>query len=176
MDTCTDASIGSWTRSKNDEISNTFSADASAEVFKHIVYTPEYLTQGSCEKGNVMNCNVFQSQDIENEPRFGKLTNLNSLQRATTNDTTLGIRTAPATTTGPLLDPRLIQDMSTLESRHTNQRFRSEFPSQSLMDAHQFDATTAPLLEPPFARDEIRISSRVSRRNTHSDRNCTKPR
>ena len=175
MDSCVDGSIGSWSRTKNDEISMHYDNDRSAETFRHITYAPSYLEAGSCAVGNNLNCSVFRKQNIEDENRFGQMTNLNEMQRSTTNDSTLGIKTTPQNSTGPLLDPRLLQDMQSLESHHTNQRNRSLFPSSSAMDVHQFDASSVQhTIQPVFGREDIRVSSRVSRRNQHADQKCTR--
>ena len=74
--------------------------------------------QGSCVAGNTQNCTIFRPMDVEIEPRFGNLTNLNTIQRELTNDKSMGVQTTPDFRTGKLIDPRLIQDMSKLESRY----------------------------------------------------------
>lgn len=165
-----DNTLGSWTRFKNDQPTCENEKSKNAELFRFMTFSPEYLAKGSCTAGNTHNCTTYSAMDIDNESRFGMLTNLNEIQRDTTNDLSMGLRTTPDFSSGKLIDPRLIQDMSTLESRfeHTT---RVNMPASSQMNEHQFDEEARNVNSVPdvFARDAIRVSSRVSRRNAYAD-------
>jgi len=167
MELVTDKTLGSWTRSKNDNATCDQDASKNDELFKFMTFTPDYLTQGSCVAGNTQNCTTFGPMNVGNEPRFGELTNLNTIQRELTNDKTMGVRTTPDIRTGKLIDPRLIQDMSTLESRYEHNT-RLDTPASSSMNEHHLDekarfASTHPV---NFTRQETAVSSRVTRRNS----------
>ena len=161
-----DKTLGSWTRPKNDMVAYDYEESKNFELYKFMTFTPEYLTQGSCVAGNTQNCATYATMDIDKESRLGELTNLNEIQRETTNDKSMGVLTTPDFRSGRLIDPRLIQDMSILESKfeHTT---RVDMPASSLMNDHQFDQDAAHVMNHPalLPRDEIRVSSRVSRRN-----------
>ena len=165
-----DNTLGSWTRFKNDQPTCENENSKNAELFRFMTFTPEYLAQGSCMAGNTQNCATYAAMDVTKESRFGMLTNLNEIQRDTTNDLSMGLRTTPDFSSGKLIDPRLIQDMSTLESKfeHTT---RVSMPASSQMNEHQFDEEARYVHSMPdvFARDAIRVSSRVSRRNAYAD-------
>jgi hypothetical protein len=165
-----DNTLGSWTRSKNDQPTCENENSKNSELYKFMTFTPEYLTSGSCVAGNTYNCSTFANMDIDQEFRLGKMTNLKEIQRDTTNDPSMGLKTTPDFSSGPLIDPRLIQDMSILESKfeHTT---RVDMPPTSQMNEHHLDeaarfANTVPDL---LARDAIRVSSRVSRRNAYAE-------
>lgn len=165
--------LGSWTRSKNDRPTCENETFNNSELYKFMTFAPEYLTQGSCVVGNSQNCTTYASMDIEKESRFGMLTNLNEIQRDTTNDTSMGLQTTPDFSSGRLIDPRLIQDMGILESKfeHTT---RVDMPASSQMNEHQFDeeARNVNTARDLFPRDAIRVSSRVSRRNAYAEAAC----
>lgn len=164
--------LGSWTRSKNDVTACAFDAGKSDEVFKFVTYSPSYLQMGSCVAGNTQNCSVFQAPDLSKEGRLGQLTNLNVIQRSTTNDVSMGLRTSPDFQTGPLVDPRLIQDMSVLESRF-EQHSRVDVPSSSVMnEAFMDDANRRGVYPVPPARAQDLVSTRVSRRNAYASQSC----
>ena len=163
--------LGSWTRTKNDVSTCDYDASKNEEMYRFVSFSPEYLQAGSCMAGNTQNCNVFQAPDLASEPRIGRLTNLNAIQRSSTNDKALGIMTSPDVSTGPLVDPRLIQDMSILESKY-EYTTRLNMPSSSLVDTHYTDASvfnTYATPEPP-SRSAERVSSRVVRRNVFAER------
>tara|TARA_Y100001935_G_scaffold224725_1_gene201357 strand:- start:1279 stop:1629 length:351 start_codon:yes stop_codon:yes gene_type:complete len=105
--------------------------------------------------------------DLTNEPRLGKLTNLNTIQREDTNNNAMGIRTTPDFKTGNLIDPRLINDMSILESRFEHNT-RLDTPASSSMNEHHLDekARYAQSYPSEFARDATQVSTRVTRRNS----------
>lgn len=169
-----DKTLGSWTRSKNDQLSCDYDTSKNSELYRFVTFTPEYLTKGSCVSGNTHNCATYANMNVENEPRLGTLTNLNEIQRDTTNNNSMGLLTSPDVRSGGLIDPRLIQDMSILESKfeHTT---RLNMPSSSLMNDHQFDAVLGDRsLTHPIPRNEIRVSSRVSRRNSFAQQ-CKRP-
>ena len=165
-----DNTLGSWTRSKNDEPTCENDKSKNAELYRFMTFAPDYLTQGSCVAGNTQNCTTYAAIDVNKESRFGMLTNLNEIQRDTTNDLSMGLKTTPDFSSGKLIDPRLIQDMSILESKfeHTT---RVDIPASSQMNEHQFDEEARYVNTVPdvFARDAIRVSSRVSRRNAYAD-------
>ena len=165
-----DNALGSWTRFKNDQPTCENEKSKNAELFRFMTFSPEYLAKGSCTAGNTQNCTTYAAMDIDKESRFGMLTNLNEIQRDTTNDLSMGLRTTPDFSSGKLIDPRLIQDMRTLESKfeHTT---RVNMPASSQMNEHQFDEEARYVNSVPdvFARDAIRVSSRVSRRNAYAD-------
>lgn len=167
-----DNTLGSWTRSKNDQPTCENDKSKNAELYRFMTFAPEYLTEGSCVAGNTQNCTTYAGIDVENESRFGMLTNLNEIQRNTTNDISMGLRTTPDFSSGKLIDPRLIQDMSILESKfeHTT---RVDMPASSQMNLHQFgppeEERSVNSMHDAFARDAIRVSSRVSRRNTYAE-------
>lgn len=165
-----DNTLGSWTRSKNDEPTCENDKSKNAELYRFMTFAPDYLTQGSCVAGNTQNCTTYAAIDVNKESRFGMLTNLNEIQRDTTNDLSMGLKTTPDFSSGKLIDPRLIQDMSILESKfeHTT---RVDIPASSQMNEHQFDEEARYVNSMPdvFARDAIRVSSRVSRRNTYAE-------
>uniref|UniRef100_A0A6C0J0E6 Uncharacterized protein n=1 Tax=viral metagenome TaxID=1070528 RepID=A0A6C0J0E6_9ZZZZ len=165
-----DNTLGSWTRTKNDQTTCDNDNYKNTELYSFMTFSPDYLTQGSCVAGNTQNCTSYAAIDVDKESRFGVLTNLNEIQRDTTNDISMGLKTTPDFSSGKLIDPRLIQDMSTLESKfeHTT---RLNIPASSQMNEHQFDEEARYLNSMPdvFARDAIRVSSRVSRRNTYAD-------
>jgi hypothetical protein len=168
----TDQTLGSWTRTKNDNITCAYDTSKNDELFRFVTYSTDYLKQGSCAAGNTHNCNVFNNIDVNKESRFGKLTNLNEIQRATTNDRTMGLRTTPNFTTGKLLDPRLLQDMATMEAKlehHT----RLDMPSTSQMNEHHFEERRDPPKLDLFPRNGIDLSSRVLRRNAFAEQ-CAK--
>lgn len=168
-----DKTLGSWTRQKNDKFTCDYDMSKNSELYRFMTFTPAYLAQGSCVSGNMQNCTTYANMDIDKESRFGMLTNLNEIQRDTTNDTSMGLLTTPDFRSGRLIDPRLIQDMSTLESQfeHTT---RVDMPSSSLMNEHQFDEQARNVNRPELVpRDAIRVSSRVLRRNTFADQ-CKK--
>lgn len=171
-----DLTVNSWTRSKNDSLTAAYAASRNSDVFKHITFTPEYLQEGSCLTGNHANCTVFRDAQIEHEQRLGLLTNLNEIQRASTNDTTLGILTTPDFSSGRLIDPRMLDTMSDLEWTATHAS-RVSFPSSSQMNEHHMlhsvhTADTGMAPPPPILmNDELRISSRVTRRNMFAERN-----
>ena len=165
-----DNTLGSWTRSKNDQPTCENDKSKNAELYRFMTFAPEYITQGSCVAGNTQNCTTYAAMDVDKESRFGMLTNLNEIQRDTTNDISMGLKTTPDFSSGKLIDPRLIQDMSTLESKfdHTT---RVGMPASSQMNQHQFDEEARYVNSMPdvFARDAIRVSSRVSRRNAYAE-------
>lgn len=166
-----DNTLGSWTRFKNDQPTCENEKSKNAELFRFMTFAPEYLAQGSCMSGNTQNCTTYAAMDVDKESRFGMLTNLNEIQRETTNDLSMGLRTTPDFSSGKLIDPRLIQDMSTLESKFQHNT-RVSMPTSSQMDTHQFDEEARYVNNVPdvFARDAIRVSSRVSRRNAYADK------
>lgn len=171
MTQVTDKTLGSWTRTRNDASTCDYGASKNEEMFKFMSYSPEYLVAGSCVAGNTQNCSVFQTPDLGSEPRIGWLTNLNAIQRSTTNDKALGMMTSPDFSTGPLVDPRLIQDMSTLESKYQHTT-RLDMPSSSQVDTHYtdrsvFNTFATPEMPPRMAE---RVSSRVVRRNVFAER------
>ncbi len=170
-----DNTLGSWTRSKNDQPTCDYEKSKNSELYKFMTFSPDYLTQGSCVVGNTQNCATYASMDIDKEFRLGVMTNLNEIQRVTTNDTSMGVKTTPDFSSGRLIDPRLIQDMSILESKfeHTT---RLDMPASSQMNEHQFDeeARYVNVAKDLFPRDAIRVSSRVSRRNAYAD-SCKRP-
>lgn len=165
-----DNTLGSWTRSKNDQPTCENDKSKNVELYRFMTFAPEYLTKGSCVVGNTNNCTAYANIDIDKESRFGMLTNLNEIQRESTNDLSMGLQTTPDFKSGKLIDPRLIQDMSILESKfeHTT---RVDMPASSQMNAHQFDEEARYVNNVPdvFPRDAIRVSSRVSRRNTYAE-------
>lgn len=165
-----DKTLGSWTRSKNDEITCAYDNSRNEELFKFMTFTPEYLTRGSCVAGNTQNCSIFANIDVDKESRMGILTNLNEIQRNTTNDKTMGIRTSPDFRTGHLIDPRLIQDMNILESKYQHNT-KLDMPSSSLMNEHHIDVDAQKMHPAPdlIHRDAIRVSTRVSRRNAFAE-------
>ena len=89
MTEVSDTTLGNWTRAKNDELTCKYDTSQNEELYKFVTFTPEYLSKGSCVRGNPQNCVTFSSMDVENEPRMGTLTNLNEIQRAHTNDKTV---------------------------------------------------------------------------------------
>ena len=165
-----DNTLGSWTRFKNDQPTFENEKSKNTELFRFMTFSPEYLAKGSCTAGNTQNCTTYAAMDIDKESRFGMLTNLNEIQRDTTNDLSMGLRTTPDFSSGKLIDPRLIQDMSTLEAKfeHTT---RVNMPASSQMDKHQFDEhhRFVNIMHDVTARNAIRVSSRVYRRNAHAD-------
>jgi hypothetical protein len=169
MEAVSDNTLGSWTRSKNDQPTCENDNSKNTELYRFMTFAPDYLTQGSCVAGNTQNCTTYAAIDIDKESRFGMLTNLNEIQRDTTNDISMGLKTTPDFSSGKLIDPRLIQDMSTLESKfeHTT---RLNMPASSQLNERQFDeeARFLHMTQDMFTRDEIRVSSRVSRRNTYA--------
>lgn len=168
MEQVTDKSLGSWTRTKNDNPNYQYESLKNAEMFQFITYSPDYLQEGSCVSGNSQNCNVFRPFNVDHESRIGKLTNLNEIQRATTNDTSLGIRTTPDLRSGEMIDPRLIQDMSNLESTFEG-RSRLNIPPTSLMNEHHIDEGLKRLHPDPFPRNAVRVSTRAVRRNAFAE-------
>jgi hypothetical protein len=165
-----DKTLGSWTRSKNDQPTCENDHSKNAELYRFMTFAPEYLIQGSCVAGNTQNCTTYANMDIDKESRLGQLTNLNEIQRETTNDLSMGLKTTPDFSSGRLIDPRLIQDMSILESKfqHTT---RLDIPASSQMNEHQIDEEARYVNSVPdmFSRDAIRVSSRVSRRNAYAE-------
>ena len=166
-----DNTLGSWTRSKNDQPTCENDNSKNSELYRFMTFAPDYLKEGSCVAGNTQNCATYSSMDVANEPRFGQLTNLNEIQRESTNDPSMGVRTTPDFSSGRLVDPRLIQDMSVLESK-VQFTSRIDVPSTSQMDKHHFDEEARFMSKPPEAekmgRSEIRVSSRVERRNSYA--------
>eukprot|EP00965_Chrysotila_dentata_P103740 3423991-Pleurochrysis_carterae.AAC.1 len=167
-----DLTVNTWTRSKNDAMASAYCASRNNDVFKHITYAPDYLQQGSCLAGNHANCVVVHEPRPEEEQRLGKLTNLNELQRASTNKSTLGILTTPPVMSGRLVDLRMLDSMSELEWTATHAS-RIDVPASSQMNEHQLlhsvhtsDAARAPPV--PLARTDLRVSTRVARRNKYA--------
>ena len=171
MDTVSDKTLASWTRPKNDEATCEYHHSQNTDMYKFMTFTPEYLKHNSCITGNTQNCITTHAQNIENESRLGKLTNLNEIQRDSTNDRAMGLRTTPNFMSGNLIDPRMIQDMATLESKfqHTT---KLNIPSSSLMDQHHFDQQKAQSAPEMLTRESIRVSTRVSRRNAFAKQHC----
>ena len=165
-----DNTLGSWTRFKNDQPTCENDKSKNEELYRFMTFAPDYLTQGSCVKGNTQNCTTYGAMDVNKESRFGMLTNLNEIQRDTTNDLSMGLKTTPDLSNGKLIDPRLIQDMSILEPKfeHTT---RVDMPASSQMNEHQLDEKARYVNTMPdvFARDAIRVSSRVYRRNKYAE-------
>lgn len=160
------STVNGWTRAKNDQISTTYDASRQVELFKYIVYSPDYLQEGSCSSGNSANCNVYRSQDIANEPRIGKLSNLNEMQRSFTNNQALGIKTSPDFSSGKPLNDDMLEKHKFMEPIHTYTSRVTDIAPDSLMNQRFMEDPRAPQQVPMlFDRDEIRISSRVRRRN-----------
>ena len=166
-----DNTLGSWTRSKNDQPTCENDNSKNSELYRFMTFAPDYLKEGSCVAGNTQNCATYANMDIGNEPRFGQLTNLNEIQRESTNDTSMGVRTTPNFSSGRLIDPRMIQDMSVLESK-VHYTSRLDIPSTSKIDQHHFDEEARWVSKSPEAekigRGDIRVSSRVERRNSYA--------
>ena len=155
-------SVNGWTRARNDEVSTSYAAGVQQGLFKHIVYSPAYLQQGSCHAGNASNCNVYQAPDLGTEPRIGIISNRKEIMRSVTNKNGMGVLTSPDMTTGPLIDPRMLADLAIMESA-SSYRSRSEaIESTSAMDQHHLEDHRAlqPVV-PVFARDEVRVSTRA---------------
>lgn len=166
-----DKTLGSWTRPKNDDFTCRYDDSQNQEMFKFMTFTPEYLTQGSCVAGNTQNCATFASMDVAQESRLGTLTNLNELQRESTNDKAMGIMTTPDFSSGQLIDTRLIDTMATLESKFSHNT-RLDIPPTSILDQRHLDeASRFPQQHPDlFPRGDVRVSSRVSRRNDFAEK------
>ena len=153
--------VNNWTRPRNDSISTSYDTQKNNDVFKYIVYSPEYLQQESCVPGNTFNCNTYQAPDLASEQRIGQLTNLREIQRHTTNNNTLGILTTPDVSSGRLLDSRLINDMSILESKTRMTNWRPD-PSTAMNEHFQEDPRAVQTPALLYPRQE---STRVNRRN-----------
>lgn len=167
--------VNGWTRAKNDRISTSYDASRHVELFKYIVYSPDYLKEGSCSSGNSANCNVYRPQDIASEPRIGKLSNMNEIQRSLTNNQALGIKTTPDFSTGRPLDNDMLEKQKYMEPVHTYTSRVTDISSDTLMNQRFTDDPRAPQQAPVlFARDAIRMSSRVRRRNEFAQ-SCTRP-
>ena len=158
--------VNGWTRAKNDQISTTYDASRQVELFKYIVYSPEYLQEGSCSSGNNANCNIYRSQDIANEPRIGKITNLNEIQRSLTNNHALGIKTSPDFSSGKPLDDDMLEKHRIMEPMYTYTSRVTDISADTQMNKRFMEDPRAPQYVPVlFESDEIRVSSRVQRRN-----------
>lgn len=157
--------VNGWTRTKNDQISTSYDASRQVEMFKHIVYSPEYLQEGSCLSGNSANCHTYSAQDISKESRIGKLSNLNEIQRSFTIHQALGIRTSPDFSSGGLLyDNENVSKFP--EPLHTYTSRVLDVKPDSIMNQRFMEDSRAPVMPPEFFdRNEIQISSRVKRRN-----------
>jgi hypothetical protein len=169
-DEVSDKSLGLWTRQKNDKYTFDFDSSKNTELYKFMTFSPEYLSQRSCVSGNTQNCRTYSNMDLEKENRIGVLTNLNEIQRDTTNDKSMGVLTTPDFRSGNLIDPRLIQDMSILESKlqHTT---RLDIPSSSVMNQHHLNEDVQNRNYPEqIPRSELHVSSRVSRRNSFAQK------
>jgi hypothetical protein len=157
--------VNGWTRPRNDAASTTYAAGVQRGLFKHIVYSPAYLEQGSCVAGNSANCSVYQAPDLAEEKRIGELTNKKDIGRVGTNKPALGVLTSPDMTSGDLIDPRLINDMAILESAQSYRGRTCAMQPTSIIDRHHLDDPRAAAPPTPvFARDAIRVSSRVQAR------------
>ena len=133
-----------------------------------MTFSPDYIKEGSCVAGNPMNCAIFASQDISRESRIGKLSNLNENQRSKTNNKSLGIRTSPDFSTGPLVDPRMINDMSILEGTF-QQNSRVNMSPGAFAAVNTSDAIHR-ALPPLLNNSDLRQSTRVIRRNEFARR------
>ena len=136
--------VNGWTRAKNDQISTTYDASRQVELFKYIVYSPDYLQEGSCSSGNSANCNVYRSQDIANEPRIGKLSNLNEIQCSFTNAQALGIKTSPDFSSGKPFDDDMFEQHKLLEPIHTYTSRVTDIAPDTLMNQRFMDDPRAP--------------------------------
>ena len=153
----------SSTRPKNDVLTFQHDEQRNDEHFRHITFQPDYLAAGSCLAGNALNCAVSRALDVDKESRIGTITNLNTVQRDTTTHPVLGLQTTPDLTSGPLVDRRLINDMSILEGRFENNTRLVIPPSSLLNDRYEREP------RPPALADVVdprSVSTRVSRRNS----------
>jgi hypothetical protein len=161
------ATVNGWTRAKNDHISTSYDASRHLEMFKYITYSPTYLQEGSCLAGNSANCATFRSQDTSIEPRIGKLSNLNEIQRSFTNNQALGILTSPDFSSGKPIDDTMLKDRQMMEPLHTYTSRVTDIDADSIMNQRFMDDHRSPR-EPPalIPREETRVSTRVVRRNS----------
>ena len=155
--------LGAWTRSKNDENTADYEENVNAQHFRYTTHSRAHRDLQTNQVRGV----ATGTTDWSTEPRLGQMTNLNQIQRATTNDRAFGILTTGTAVSGPLLDPRLLDSLDSLEP---GQDLACKFmPASSLLNEHVLSDTTGALRAPVSLEQQ---STRVSRRNQVSK--CTK--
>lgn len=153
--------FGTWTRPGNDCNAAAYEDNVNAEHYRYMLYTPAHRDQDAAGARGA----TVGARDWSTEPRLGQPTNLNVIQRSTTNNRAFGVLTSADTSSGPRLDTRLLTDMDSLEASR-EQRCRW-LPASSMQNEHGLTAPVGPLFAPAFERTD-EVATRVSRRNEFS--------